>query len=167
MAGTKITFEEFKQTVLIHEQAFIEDLHQELMQHGCTIGIKAAKSGYMVAYQYGKKTIVNYVFRKKGLVVRVYAMHIKEYETLLNTLPMQMMQAIQKAQVCKRLIDPQTCNQKCSMGYDFYMLNEHYQKCRNGAFMFLVCAENNPYIRSMLVHEVLACEKEACKAIAL
>lgn len=159
MAKT-IEFDEFITSVSEENQQFVSDLHQELINHGCTINIKEAKSGYVVAYLYQKKTIANYVFRKKGMFIRIYGAHVKEYEDILDTFPSDMINAISKAQICKRLVDPNACNPKCSMGYDFMMKDEHYQKCRNGAFMFLVCSKNNPYIQSLLLHEVKACQKQ-------
>ena len=158
--GKTIEFNEFMTSVSDENQKFISELHQELINHGCTINIKEARSGYVVTYLYQKKTIANYVFRKKGMFIRIYGSHVKEYEDILNTFPSDMKNAISNAQICKRLVDPNTCNSKCSMGYDFVMDEEHLQKCRNSAFMFLVCPKNNPYIQSMLLHEVKAYEKE-------
>lgn len=152
--GKNIAFDEFLTAVPQESQDFIDQLHQELIQHGCIMDIKKARSGYMAAYLYGKKTIVNYVFRKKGMLVRIYGAHIQQYEACLDDLPSEMSSAIQKAKVCKRLLDPTACNPKCSMGYDFHMHQEHYQKCRNSAFMFWVCPDHHPYLRSLLLQEV-------------
>lgn len=153
-----ITFEKMLASVSTENQAFIKEIHEELMKVGCRIDIKLAKSGYVVAYLYNKKTIANYVFRKKGMLVRIYGAHVKEYENVLEDLPEEMIQDIQRAQDCKRMIDPASCNQKCPMGYDFYIKNEHYQKCRNSAFFFLVCPKHHSFIRSILLHEVTACQ---------
>ena len=85
--------------------------------------------------------------------------HVNEYEEVLETLPDEMVRSIQKAPICKRMADPNACNPRCSMGYDFWMKGEHYQKCRSSAFMFLACPENNPFIRTLLINEVEAWEK--------
>ena len=61
----KIEFEEFLASVSEQNQEFVKELHNQLMESGCKIEIKSAKSGYMVSYLYHKKTIANYVFRKK------------------------------------------------------------------------------------------------------
>lgn len=155
----KIEFAEVIASVPVENQSFIENLHHELIALGCTIDIKLAKSGYMVAYLYEKKTIANYVFRKKGMFVRIYGVHVKAYESLLNTLPDDMIIAIEASQVCKRLVDSTACNPKCSMGYEFHLKGNHYQKCRNGAFMFLICPDHHSYIHSFLVNEVNACKE--------
>ena len=149
----KIEFEEFIASVAAEDQDFVKDLHDRLMELGFKIEMKSAKSGYVVSYIFDKKTAANYVFRKKGMFIRIYGAHINEYSDILDTLPDGMIKAIQGAPVCKRMLDPDACNQKCPMGYDFWLKGEHYQKCRNGAFMFLVCPQNNPFIKSMLLNE--------------
>lgn len=155
----KIEFQEFFATVPVENQDFVKELHDKLMELGCKIEIKEAKSGYMVSYLYNKKTVANYVFRRKGMLVRIYGVHVNDYEKVLETLPDEMIQAIQKAPICKRMADPDACNPKCSMGYDFWLKGEHYQKCRNSAFMFLLCPGNNPYIRTLLLNEAEAWKK--------
>lgn len=155
----KISFDDFMASVAIENQDFIKELHDKLMELGCKVEIKAAKSGYMVSYIFNKKTVANYVFRKKGMFVRIYGVHVNEYEELLNTLPEQMIHAIEAAPVCKRLVEPGSCNPKCSMGYDFWLKGEHYQKCRSSAFLFLVCPQYNPYIQSLLLNEAQAWKK--------
>lgn len=150
----KTGFDDLMVTVPEENQEFVKEMHNKLMELGCKIEIKTAKSGYMVSYIYNKKTVANYVFRKKGMLVRIYGVHVNEYEKILETLPDEMVSAIQKAPICKRLADPNDCNPRCSMGYDFWLKGEHYQKCRNSAFLFLVCPQNNPSIQSLLLQEV-------------
>lgn len=152
----KYTFQDFLDMVDEETQKFVSDLHEELTGHGCKAEVKSAKSGYVVTYSLNKKAIANYVFRKKGLVARIYASRIIQYMDILDTLPDEMVQDIRKAPVCKRLIDPAACNQKCSMGYDFILKGERQQKCRNNAFMFLLSKENKPFVKSLLLHEVKA-----------
>lgn len=154
----KIEFDEMLSSIAEENQEFIKELHEDLLKLGCRIDIKLAKSGYMAAYLYGKKTIANYVFRKKGMLVRIYGSHVKEYEADLEGLPEEMIQDIAHAQDCKRMINPASCNQKCPMGYDFYIKGEHYQKCRNSAFFFLICPKHHAYIRSILIQEATACQ---------
>lgn len=152
----KIEFEEFITSVPEEDQDFVKELHESLMEFGLKIEIKAARSGYVVSYILDKKTVANYVFRKKGMIVRIYGANVNAYSGILDTLPDGMIKTIQDAPVCKRMLNPDACNPKCSMGYDFWLKGEHYQKCRNGAFMFLVCAENNPFIKQLLLSEIKA-----------
>lgn len=155
----KIGFDDFITSVLMENQDFVRELHDRLMQLGCKIEIKTAKSGYVVSYLFNKKTVANYVFRRKGMLVRIYGVHVNQYEKLLDTLPEEMIRAIQDAPICKRLVDPDSCNPKCSMGYDFWLKGQHYQKCRSNAFMFWVCPQNNPFIQTLLLNEVEAWAK--------
>lgn len=152
----KYTFQDFLTAVDGENQKYVSALHDELTELGCSIEVKLAKSGYVVSYSLNKKTVANYVFRKKGLIARIYAGHIAEYMEILDTLPEVMVGSIQKAPICKRLVDPSACNQRCSMGYDFVLKGERLQRCRNSAFMFLLDEETRPYVRSLLLHEVKA-----------
>lgn len=152
----KYTFEDFLTSVDGENQAFVSSLHDELTELGCKLDVKSAKSGYVVSYILNKKTVANYVFRKKGLIARIYAGHIAQYMELLDTLPDKMVRAVQEAPVCKRLADPAACNQKCSMGYEFVLKGERLQKCRNNAFMFLLDGESRPYVKALLLNEVKA-----------
>lgn len=152
----KYTFDDFIASVDEENQKFVGELHNELMELGCKTEVKPAKSGYVVSYILNKKTVANYVFRKMGLIARIYANHISGYEKMLDTLPDAMVQTILKAPVCKRLLDPAACNQRCSMGYDFTLRGERLKKCRNGAFMFLISEETRPFVKTMLLSEVKA-----------
>ena len=152
----KYTFHDFLGSVQEENKDFVSGLHDELTKLGCKIEVKLAKSGYVVTYSLNKKAIVNFVFRKKGLVARIYASHVAQYLDVLKTLPDEMAQTIQAASLCKRLLDPAACNQKCSMGYDFIFKGERLQKCRNSAFMFLLSEENKPYVKKLLLSEAKA-----------
>lgn len=156
MTKEKLGFTDFIDTVDIDCQPFVTELHNDLTANGCKIEVKAAKSGYVVSYILGKKTVANYVFRKKGLIMRIYANHIRAYMPFLDTLPDDMVKAIQAAPPCKRFINPNDCNSKCAMGYDFILRGEPYQKCRYNAFMFLITEETKPFIQAFLLHEVEA-----------
>lgn len=154
----KVEFKDFVDSVAIENQKFIKELHDKLMGLGCKVEIKTAKSGYMVSYILNKKTVANYVFRRKGMLVRIYGVHADQYEEILETLPDEMIHTVEKAPICKRMADPGTCNPRCSMGYDFWLKGEHYQKCRSSAFMFMVCPQNNPFIQQLLLKEIEACK---------
>lgn len=157
MANQKFSFEDFITTVEDEQSEFVTKLHQMLTQGGCKIEVKESKSGYLVSYILNKKTIANYVFRKKGLIVRIYANHITEYMEILDGFSDEMIKSIEDAPICKRLVNPESCNSKCAMGYDFILKGERYQKCRSNAFMFMFCEENNPFIEDFLKREMQAC----------
>lgn len=149
-------FNLFLNSVEAQYQDFVQDLHNLLTENQCKCEIKPAKSGYLVSYVFldTKKTLANFVFRKSGIKLRIYADHIEQYQEFLNSLPKKMKKEISKASICKRLINPDDCNQKCAMGYTFSFDNEQYQKCRFMAFMPTLSQESNPYIKQFLINEL-------------
>lgn len=147
-------FNMFLDTVDSRCQKFVIEINDYLTQNDCKCEMKTSKSGFVVSYILSKRTIATFVSRKTGMKLRIYPKYIGQYEDFLNTLPDKMKKEIKKASVCKRLINPDDCNPKCVMGYDFLMDNEHYQKCRYMAFFPNLNEENNPYIKSFLQHEL-------------
>lgn len=156
MAGVKLGYEDFISTVSEGDRPFVEELHGMFTDRGCKIEVKEAKSGCVVSYTYNKKTVANYVFRKSGLITRIYGNHVAGYMEFLDTMPENMIESVAKAPSCRRLLNPEDCNPKCSMGYDFIMKGQRHQKCRINAFMFLVSPENNSYIKGFLEKELQA-----------
>ncbi|MCI9680586.1 MAG: hypothetical protein HFI26_04295 [Lachnospiraceae bacterium] len=134
-----------------------EDINDLLLNGSCKREIKTAKSGFTVSYlfQDTKKTLATFVCRKTGIKIRIFPQRLNEYADFLDTLPAKMKKEITKASVCKRLINPNDCNPKCAMGYDFIMDKEHYQKCRYMAFLLSVTEESTPYIKKFLQNELM------------
>jgi len=154
MATEKLSFEQFLESVDESNQAFVQDLHSYLLDNGCKGAFEAKKSGPFASYKHvkSKKSVVNLLTRKKGMLVRIYGESIGEYRDFLNSLPAEMVAAIESAGICKRLVE-NTCSPKCT-GYDFTIGSERYQLCRYGAFEFLATSESNPYIKSFVENEV-------------
>jgi hypothetical protein len=73
----------------------------------------------------------------------------------LDTLPAEMKKEISKASICKHLVNPDDCNPKCVMGYDFIMDKVRYQKCRYSAFMLTITEESISYIKKFLQNEII------------
>ncbi|MDL2288540.1 hypothetical protein LJC32_04070 [Oscillospiraceae bacterium OttesenSCG-928-F05] len=137
---------------------YVSSLHDELIGSGCTLALKPASQGLVASYVHGatKKTLVNFVFRKSGMIVRIYGAHAADYLPALEPLPEGMRIKIKKAPVCRRMLDPTKCNPRCAMGYDFMFDGERLQKCRIGAFNFGLSEENNPHIRAFIAREIEA-----------
>ena len=72
MANEKVSFKEFLSVLEPEHRAFVEELNSKLIKQGCNLVIKEAKSGYAASYQLGKKTVMNWVFRKSGILARIY-----------------------------------------------------------------------------------------------
>jgi len=159
-------FEDFIIEVEPQYQDFARKMHEFLLQNDNKLKMTSAKNGYVVSYQYGKKkrVLMNFVFRKSGLVARIYADHIGQYIDVLESVSVSMKKAVEKAPKCKRFEEPTSCNPKCS-GYVFTLGDTQHQKCRYNCFMFNVNDESIPFIRTMIEKE-LECraEGEAIKA---
>ncbi|GLC79497.1 hypothetical protein [Lacrimispora brassicae] len=149
-------FTVFLKTVDDRYKDFVMETNDYLTKNKCKCEIKTAKSGFITSYKMDttKKVLATFVSRKTGMRLRIYPEHLKAYEIFLNTLPDKMKKEIKDASVCKRLINPEECNPKCVMGYDFFLDGEHYQKCRYMAFMPALSEKNNPYIKTFLENEL-------------
>jgi len=154
MAQEKISFEQFLATVDASNEVFIQDLHNYLTDKGCKATFEEKKSGMLASYKVGKppRAVANLLFRKQGMLVRIYGENTSEYHDFLQTLPADMIRSIADAGICKRLVH-NTCSPKCT-GYDFTIGNEHFQKCRYNCFEFLITGESSPYIKSFVEHEI-------------
>lgn len=150
------SFEDFLGNVDSKNKDFASEVNSFLLESGCKCNVKSAKSGFTVSYVFSssKKTLATFICRKSGVKLRIYPQHLEEYESFLSTLPEKMKKEIKKASVCKRLLDPNDCNPKCVMGYDFCLDDERYKKCRYAAFQPTLNQENNVFIKSFLEHEL-------------
>ena len=115
MAKEAIGFERFLDTVEPAHQVFVSDLHAYMIENGCKAKIESKANGYFVSYSRNKRSVFNFLFRKKGMMVRIYGENAGKYQGFLDTLPDEMAMAIQKAGICKRFMDPDVCNPKCSL----------------------------------------------------
>lgn len=152
MAENELSFEGFLQDVDPVYRPFTVQTHERLTGGGCKLKLQLAKSGYVVSYTHGKskRTLINFVFRKGGLVARIYGDNINSYEDILASLPESMSKAIQKSPVCK------LCNARCPKGYSFSLDGERLQKCRYSCFMFAVDGESIPFITDFIDREAAA-----------
>ena len=154
MATEKLSFEQFLEAVDVNYQEFVQNLHNYLTENNCKVTIEEKKSGFLASYKYGKppRAMANFLFRKAGMLVRIYGENIGEYNAFLNTLPPEMVKSIDGSGECKRLTQ-NMCSPKCS-GYDFTIGSERFQKCRYNCFEFLVTDESIPFIKSFVENEI-------------
>lgn len=153
-----ITYDDFIQTVEAKNVDFVNDLHSLFMESGCKLEIREAKRGYVVTYSYMKDkkkiALMNYVFRKNGIMVRIYARHISMYQSMLDSITEDMKRNVIKAGDCKRLNGISECSPTCTAGYDFMMDGVNYKKCKNSAFFWNVDATSTEHIRKMVENEL-------------
>jgi hypothetical protein len=154
MTQEKVSFEHFFEAVDTDNKPFVQDLHDYLLDNGCKATFIEKKSGCLASYKYGKpqRSVLNFLFRKAGVLARIYGERTGNYPDFLNTLPHAMAESVRGAGICKRLVQNE-CSPNCS-GYDFMIGNERYQKCRYSCFEFLMTSESNPYIREFVEHEM-------------
>jgi len=153
-----IPFSSFIEAAGLEHIDFINTLHQYMEENDCKTEIKEAANGYVVSYIHkpSKRTIINYVFRKEGLLMRVYADNVSAYVDMLTDWPDSMKDTVKKAGICKRLIDPEKCNARCLGGFDFTLDGDQQQTCRYAGFMFLLSDETKPCLQKMVECEMQA-----------
>ena len=148
-------FIHFLQDIPSEYQNFVLELDEYLIAKGSKRTIKAAKSGFVTSYSSpaSGRALLNYVFRKSGVKLRIYAEHIGEHPEVLDGLPDNMKSDIRKAGDCKTLTGL-TCTPTCTAGYTFVMDGEEYRKCKNMAFFHSLTAGNMEHILKLIKAEI-------------
>ncbi len=155
MAKAEIRFEDFMMNVHPAIAGEIFALDSRLTEKGCVRKIEDAKSGPRATYTVGKRSVLNLVFRKSGLLARIYGENVAAYADIMDALPESMAKEAAKAPDCKRLtIAPDACSGSCPMGYDFTIRGQRLQKCRYGGMLFLANDSSLPFIKAILEREV-------------
>ena len=156
MAKSEMTFDQFLFDVPAAQQPFAVKVNELFANEGYTFAVTPAKSGPVASYQHPKtrKVALNFVFRKSGLQVRIYADHICHDEPLLEMMPEIMAQKMLKSPICRRLHDPTKCNARCPMGYTFTLRGQEIKKCRYSCFLLPVTEENEGYLLKLIESEM-------------
>lgn len=154
MAKEKTSFKAFLSAVEPEHQGPIEELHDRLINLGCDLVIKEAKRGYAASYKLEKKTVMNWVFRKSGILARIYGDNAGEYEDVIAALPEDMQKKMTGARDCKRLIDPALCSDTCVQGLVYDLNGSRQKKCRNDGMFFLLTDESAKHIAELVCAEV-------------
>ncbi len=154
MAKEKASFKEFLSTVAQEHQVFVEELNNKLIEQGCELVIKEAKSGYAASYQLKKKTVMNWVFRKSGPLARIYGDNASKYEDIIASLPADMQNKMTTSRDCKRLIDHNACSATCVKGFVYALNGDTHKKCRNDGMFFLLTNETAEHIAGLVCAEV-------------
>ncbi len=145
-------FTEYQDLLPLEILETVQSIHAELSKMGFTEDIKEAKSGPVLSYMKGKKVLLNYVYRKSGIKVRLYATGIEAYEDCLAVLPDSMKAELKKATDCKKL-NGLTCTPTCPGGYIYTLDGELLKKCRSMAFLMTLNQKTAEYIQTLILHE--------------
>lgn len=156
MANEKVSFREFLSAVEPEHRTFVEELNNKLIEQGCNLVIKDAKSGYAASYQLEKKTVMNWVFRKSGVLARIYGDNAGKYEDIIASLPADMQKKMTTSRDCKKLIDPNACSDTCVKGFIYALNGNIHKKCRNDGMFFLLSNETAEHIARLVCAEVAA-----------
>jgi hypothetical protein len=154
MAKEKASFKEFMSAVAPEHHTFVEKLNNKLIEQGCDLVIKEVKSGYAASYQLEKRTVMNWVFRKSGILARIYGDNASKYEDIIASLPADMQKKMTTSRDCKRLIDPNACSDTCVKGFVYGLNGDTYKKCRNDGMFFLLTNETAEHIAGLVCAEV-------------
>ena len=144
-----MTITEFISSMPEELTTFFEETDANLTGKGYRCEIKEAKSGPLVSYKKDKKTLLNYVCRKTGVKIRLYAANVGHYEHFLDTLPDKMKTEILKATDCKKL-NGLSCSPSCPGGYVFNLDGSIYKKCRSMAFLHTLSTDSCGYITKFI-----------------
>lgn len=133
---------------------FVVELDKYLTEKGSKRTVKEAKRGFVTSYSSPKsgRALLNYVFRKTGVKIRIYAENVGAYPDILSDLPKAMKADIIKAGDCKKL-GGLNCTPTCSGGYSFFMDGIEYKKCKSSAFFHSLTPENFEYIDRLIKAE--------------
>jgi len=163
MTNEQLLFEDFLAFLETHSPScmpFVTQIHNQLMQIGCTFKVKATKAfPFQVAYTApnSRKGILGFRLRKKDLKARVTITDTANHSGIFARLPASMVAQMQKKNDCENLAGNGRCMEKC-VGFDFHIGETHYQKCKFSCFEFVADDESIPFF-----HEMLDCELEARK----
>ena len=145
-------FTEYQDLLPLEILETVQNIHAELLAMGFTEEIKEAKSGPVLSYIKDKKVLLNYVYRKSGIKVRLYAAGIATYEGCLTVLPDRMKSELKKATDCKKL-NGLTCTPTCLGGYTYTLDGELLKKCRSMAFLMTLNQKTAEYIKTLILRE--------------
>ena len=139
----------YKEVEPVH-QAFVRDTHEILTTTGgYKTKIESKASGLFVSYSHPKtkRSLLNFVFRKSGLLARLYPDNASTRFSMDN-LPATMEEELYKAPDCKM------CSEKCTKGNKFLLHGQAYDKCRYNSFLFAVTEESKPVLTGWIEKEV-------------
>ena len=158
MSEPALSFNDFLLAVDPAYRTFAENINSFLLKNGCVFKMEQAKNGYVVSYSFAKtkRVLLNFVFRKSGLVARIYADFVNSYPEFTETAPDAVIAVIDKAPICKRLSNTAPCNSRCPMGYAFSIKGKSYIKCRYNCFLIPVNDATVSFLQAFIENEFKA-----------
>ena len=167
MSKSKYRLEDFLTLVDTDCKGIVLAIHEMMGREGYKLKINLTKLyGLHVSYSQPKiktvKGIIVYLLIKNGkLMIRINADNHANYPDVLNRLPQIVLNQMDKADDCVKMIDPRKCWKGC-MGYDFRIGERHYQKCLITCFFFGLDSDTFPFLIDLIKSE----SKERCALYA-
>lgn len=96
---------------------------------------------------------MNWVFRKSGVLARIYGDNAGKYEDIIASLPDEMQKKMTTSRDCKRLIDTTACSDTCVKGFVYRLNGDTHKKCRNDGMFFLLTNETAECIAGLVCAE--------------
>jgi len=158
MPKAKYQLEDFLALVYNDYKGFVLTINEIMVQKSYKLKIQLTKSyGLHISYSQPKiktvKGIIAYLLIQNGkLMIRINADNHAKYSDVLNRLPESILNQMDKADNCMKMIDPQKCWQGC-MGYDFSIGEKHYQKCLINCFLLDVGSDSFPFLVELIESE--------------
>ena len=145
----EIAFNDFLKAVEPQHRQFAEGVHKELTAGGYKMKIESKASGLFITYKHPKtkRSLLNFLFRKSGLLVRLYPV---SKTPAVPALTAEMVKEVGKTRTCDN------CSEKCQKGYKFTIGGQAYDKCHYGAFLFAVTEESKPILTKWIHDEIAA-----------
>jgi hypothetical protein len=149
----KYKFEDFLTTVPEDNKDFVSTVHEKL-QDNFKARMQTTKNGLSISYSMPKANyrLLGFSIRDSQLIVHINAENHLKYLDLLKELPKEMEEHIDDAYTCKKLIGKK-CYDACEPGYDFYIGENHYQKCRYDCFKLKVDKEREASLLKIIESE--------------
>ena len=132
MKKPKHQFEDFLALVDDEYKDFVTQAHERL-QNEYKVRIQNTKNGLSISYSQPGNTwrILGLSFREGNLVTHINTENYAKYIDVIGSMPESVAAHVANAWTCKKLLDPpKRCWDTCEPGYDFYVDENRYQKCR-------------------------------------
>jgi len=115
-------------------KTFVTEAHEAMVKAGYKSKIVKKPGGSTAAYAHPKtkQVLAQFFFRKKVLHLYLYVVFFGDFNGYLDKLPRSVSDQLGVFNDCKRLHNPDACNPKCPMGYDFTVSDVRYRKCKYG-----------------------------------
>jgi len=159
VATTKYQLDDFLALVDDDNKDFVLAVHEMLSQEGYKLKVQVTKLyGLHISYSQPKIKVVKgiilyFLIRNGKLMIRINADHYAKYPNTLQRLPENILNQMDEADDCMKVIDPLKCWQGC-VGYDFHIGEKRYQKCLIHCFLLNVDHESFRFLFELIRSEL-------------